>query len=197
VCDLHDGHRALAGDLITFVIFYELPTLSTYPLVVHRRTPEAPSAGKIYLQYTIPGGALLLVGVVWLHALAGSVEFTERGVLAGISEPDRSALLAIFAILIAGLGVKTALVPLHEGVCLMSPGWLAAAALLTPLVLATALFMASGRFRLWAAAPWAALPGAGLALAPEFRGELPSILLGMRLGLDATGRVFLIFTALL
>lgn len=107
---------ALAGDLITFVIFYELLTLSTYPLVVHRGTAEALRAGKVYLQYTIPGGALLLVGVVWLHALAGSVEFAERGVLAGISEPDRPALLAIFAILIAGLGVKTALVPLH--------GWL-------------------------------------------------------------------------
>ncbi|CAI8798738.1 complex I subunit 5 family protein [Methylocaldum szegediense] len=79
----------------------------------------------------------------------------------------------------------------------MSPGWLAASALLTPLVLATALFVAPRRFRLWAATPWAALPGVGLAFAPEFKVELPSLLLGMSLGLDATGRVFLIFTALL
>lgn len=107
---------ALAGDLVTFVIFYELLTLSTYPLIVHRGTPEALRAGKVYLQYTISGGALLLVGVVWLHALTGSVEFTERGVLAGVTERDHPALLAIFAILVAGLGVKAALVPLH--------GWL-------------------------------------------------------------------------
>jgi formate hydrogenlyase subunit 3/multisubunit Na+/H+ antiporter MnhD subunit len=79
----------------------------------------------------------------------------------------------------------------------MSPGWLAAAALLTPLVLATALFVAPRRCRLWATAPWAALPGVGLTFAPEFRVELPSLLLGMGLGLDATGRLFLIFTALL
>jgi multicomponent Na+:H+ antiporter subunit D len=107
---------ALAGDLITFIIFYELLTLSTYPLVVHRGTPEALRAGRVYLIYTISGGALLLVGVVWLYELAGSVEFTERGVLSGVPEIHYPALLAIFAILIAGLGVKAALVPLH--------GWL-------------------------------------------------------------------------
>lgn len=107
---------ALAGDLITFIIFYELLTLSTYPLVVHRGTADALRAGKVYLQYTMTGGALLLVGVVWLYEVVGSVEFTERGVLAGVSVVDYPDLLAIFAILVAGLGVKTALVPLH--------GWL-------------------------------------------------------------------------
>lgn len=32
---------ALAGNLVTFVIFYELLTLATYPLVAHRGTPDA------------------------------------------------------------------------------------------------------------------------------------------------------------
>jgi multicomponent Na+:H+ antiporter subunit D len=107
---------ALAGDLITFMLFYELLTLSTYPLVVHRGTPEALHAGEVYLKYTLAGGALLLVGIVWLYSVAGSVEFTERGVLAGVPEDRHPVLAAIFAVLIAGLGVKTALVPLH--------GWL-------------------------------------------------------------------------
>ncbi|MGD2013978.1 MAG: hypothetical protein PVG84_09545, partial [Desulfobacterales bacterium] len=31
---------ALAGNLVTFLMFYEMLTLSTYPLVVHRGTPE-------------------------------------------------------------------------------------------------------------------------------------------------------------
>jgi multicomponent Na+:H+ antiporter subunit D len=107
---------ALAGDLITFMLFYELLTLSTYPLVVHRGTPEALHAGEVYLKYTLAGGALLLVGIVWLYNVAGSVEFTERGVLSGLPESDRPVLRAIFAVLIGGLGVKAALVPLH--------GWL-------------------------------------------------------------------------
>lgn len=32
---------ALAANLFTFIVFYELLTLSTYPLVVHRGTPRA------------------------------------------------------------------------------------------------------------------------------------------------------------
>ncbi len=107
---------ALAGNMITFLLFYELLTLSTYPLIVHRGTEVARQAGRIYLRYTIAGGALLLVGTVWLYDVAGCIEFTHRGILAGLGASDRAALTAIFVLLIAGLGVKAALVPLH--------GWL-------------------------------------------------------------------------
>jgi len=79
----------------------------------------------------------------------------------------------------------------------MSPEWLTAATLLTPLLLAAAAFLASMRSPVRALAPWAALPGLLLAAAPEFRLELSWLLLDTRLGLDATGRIFLIFTALL
>jgi multicomponent Na+:H+ antiporter subunit D len=108
--------NAFAGNLFTFFLFYELLTLTTYPLVVHRGTAAALRAGNIYLAYTLAGGAVLLFGVVWLHALAGPVEFVEAGALHRLPEVDRSALTTIFFILIAGLGVKAALVPLH--------GWL-------------------------------------------------------------------------
>jgi len=107
---------ALAGNLLTLFVFYELLTLSTYPLVVHRGTPVALAAGRIYLRYTLAGGAVLLAGVVWLHALMGTVEFTHGGVLSALGADRGPELAAIFALLIAGFGVKAALVPLH--------GWL-------------------------------------------------------------------------
>ncbi len=66
---------ALAGNLITFVLFYELLTLATYPLIVHRGTNVARLAGNIYLRYTLAGGALLLIGTVWLYTLFGTLEF--------------------------------------------------------------------------------------------------------------------------
>jgi multicomponent Na+:H+ antiporter subunit D len=47
---------ALAGNLFTFVLFYELLTLSTYPLVAHRGTPDADARGQVYLAYTLGGG---------------------------------------------------------------------------------------------------------------------------------------------
>ncbi len=107
---------ALAGNLFTFVIFYELLTLSTYPLVAHKGTPEAVRGARIYLTYTLAGGMLLLVGAIWLRTLAGPLEFAQGGILGQIPGLDPTVLGWIFALLIAGLGVKAALVPLH--------GWL-------------------------------------------------------------------------
>jgi multicomponent Na+:H+ antiporter subunit D len=43
---------ALAGNMITFLLFYELLTLATYPLIVHRGTEVARQAGRTYLRYT-------------------------------------------------------------------------------------------------------------------------------------------------
>lgn len=104
---------ALAGDLISFVIFYEMLTISTYPLVVHRGTPEALRAGRIYLTYTLAGGALLVVATAWLRALAGPLDFVATGILSGLDPSLEPTFKVIFALLILALGVKAALVPLH------------------------------------------------------------------------------------
>ena len=107
---------AMAGNLITFLIFYEMLTLSTYPLVVHRGTADSMRAGRIYIVYTIGGGAVFLLGVAWLRALVGSVAFTQGGMLAPFVDAHATQLRIIFLLMISGLGVKAALVPLH--------GWL-------------------------------------------------------------------------
>jgi multicomponent Na+:H+ antiporter subunit D len=107
---------ALAGNLVTFLLFYEMLTLSTYPLVVHRGTDESMRAGKVYLAYTIGGGSLFLAAVAWLWTIAGPLEFTEGGMLHRFAGAHAQELRIIFLMLVAGLGVKAALVPLH--------GWL-------------------------------------------------------------------------
>ncbi|MEX2466608.1 MAG: proton-conducting transporter membrane subunit [Gemmatimonadota bacterium] len=111
---------AMAGDLFTFVLFYEALTWTTYPLIVHRGTPEALRAGRTYLAYTLTAGAFLLVGAVGLNALAGSVEFRSGGLLdAELVAGAPGAYTLVFLLLLAGVGVKVAFFPLH--------GWLPAA----------------------------------------------------------------------
>jgi multicomponent Na+:H+ antiporter subunit D len=104
---------AFAGNLVTFVFFYELLTLTTYPLVVHRGTDKALRAGKVYLAYTLGGGTLLLAGTAWLYGLLGSVDFVYGGVASQLAAEHHWTLFPIFGLLIAGLGVKAGLVPLH------------------------------------------------------------------------------------
>ncbi|MEL7668639.1 MAG: proton-conducting transporter membrane subunit, partial [Actinomycetota bacterium] len=106
---------ALATDPVSLFVFYEILTLTTYPLVVHSGTPEALAAGRKYLLYALTGGTLLLLGNAWLYALAGPTPFTPGGALAGV-ETHTTALRAIFFLMAAGFGVKAAIMPLH--------GWL-------------------------------------------------------------------------
>ncbi|MBW6509083.1 MAG: monovalent cation/H+ antiporter subunit D family protein [Desulfuromonadales bacterium] len=104
---------ALSGDMVTFVVFYEMLTISTYPLVVHRGTPAALHAGRIYLAYTLGGGVVLFFATVWLRAIAGPLDFRPGGVVSALDPTLYGSLTIIFALLILSLGVKAALVPLH------------------------------------------------------------------------------------
>lgn len=105
---------AFAANLLTFFIFYEILTIATYPLVVHRRTPEAIAGGRKYLAYTLTGGQLLLVAVIWTYFLAPGTEFQPGGFLVG--QAPALVLQVLFAFFVLGLGVKAAVMPLH--------GWL-------------------------------------------------------------------------
>jgi multicomponent Na+:H+ antiporter subunit D len=107
---------AMAANLFTFFVFYELLTLSTFPLVVHRGTEQAMRGGIVYLAYTLIGGTVLLTGIVWLHHLLGHTEFAHTGIVAALGSEYVGQLQIVFVLLIVGVGVKAAIVPLH--------GWL-------------------------------------------------------------------------
>jgi multicomponent Na+:H+ antiporter subunit D len=104
---------AMAGNLLTLFLFYELLTLTTWPLVVHNGTREALAAGRSYLRYTLTAGVVLLTALVWLYGLAGNVVFTPGGFLGPLADEHRGALTIILAMLIGGFAVKAGMVPLH------------------------------------------------------------------------------------
>jgi multicomponent Na+:H+ antiporter subunit D len=126
---------ALSGTLITFFIFFELLTLSTWPLVVHKGDEKSRRAGTSYLAYSLPASAALLVAIVWLESATGPVEFT---VAANLRALDDTSLRLIFALFIAGLGAKAALLPLHGWL----PGAMAAPAPVSALLHAVAVVKA-------------------------------------------------------
>lgn len=112
---------SFSGNLITFLLFYELLTLVTYPLVAHWGTPASVRAARLYLRYALCGGLSVLVGTVWLTMHAGPVDFVAGGA-EGVTELARQEpvqAVLIFVLLIGGLSVKAAIFPLH--------GWLPAA----------------------------------------------------------------------
>ena len=103
---------AFAANLFTLVIFYEILTIATYPLVIHKETEEAISAGRKYLVYLLSGGVFLLLALAFTYFYAGTVDFQPGGILAGDIAGGRVGLL--FAFFLLSFGVKSAVMPLHS-----------------------------------------------------------------------------------
>ena len=67
-----------AGNMLTLFIFYEVLTLSTYPLVAHHQSPEAKAAGRVYLGILIGTSiGFLLLAILWTWYLTGTLDFEE------------------------------------------------------------------------------------------------------------------------
>jgi multicomponent Na+:H+ antiporter subunit D len=103
---------AFAANLVTLFLFYEILTLSTYPLVVHKQSREAIQAGRTYLVLLLGSSIVLfLTAIVWVYAKAGTGDFRPGGIIAGVLTPwETGVLLALFAFGIA----KAAIMPMHR-----------------------------------------------------------------------------------
>lgn len=102
---------ALAGNLFTLFLFYELLTFTTWPLVTHRATPEARAAGRLYLMMLFGASTVLLLpAIAWTGIVAGTLDFAPGGILGGhLDELGLGVLLALFVFGTA----KAAVMPLH------------------------------------------------------------------------------------
>ncbi len=103
---------AFARNLVTFFLFYELLTLSTYPLVTHHQDDEARAGGRVYLGILFGTSvALLLLAVIWTFQVAGTTEFQGGGILP--TELTSGVVLALLALYVFGIG-KAAVMPFHR-----------------------------------------------------------------------------------
>ena len=103
---------AFAANLLTLFIFYEVLTLSTYPLVTHHRTEEVMRAGRVYLGILLTTSiCFLLPAIIWTYHLTGTLDFRPGGILAGTA--DKFVIGVLLALFAFGTG-KAALMPFHR-----------------------------------------------------------------------------------
>ena len=104
---------AFAGNLLTLFFFYEVLTLSTFPLVTHHQTPAAKRAGRVYLGILLTTSiGFQLLAIVWTYFLAGTLDFRPGGILAG-SGLSGAAAAVLLALYVFGIG-KAAVMPFHR-----------------------------------------------------------------------------------
>ncbi len=103
---------AFSANMFSLFVFYEILTLATYPLVAHKGTEEAKRGARVYLGILLGTSiAFQLTAIVWTYVIAGTLDFTQGGILEGkVSAALAAVLLALYAF---GIG-KAALMPFHR-----------------------------------------------------------------------------------
>ena len=107
---------AMAENILTMYLFYEMLTITTIPLVMHGMTKIHNRAARKYMVYSFGGAAFAFAAVVFL-ILNGADHFAFGGHLNEVTNPALAQVLYLFAFL--GFGVKAAIFPFH--------GWLPSA----------------------------------------------------------------------
>ena len=103
---------AFAANLLTLFLFYEILTLSTYPLVAHKGDDKARAGARTYLGILLATSiGLFLPAMMWTYFVAGTLDFRPGGILEGnIGGIGATILLLMFMF---GIG-KAALIPVHR-----------------------------------------------------------------------------------
>ena len=108
---------AFAANLMTLYMFYELLTLSTLTLVIHKLDQPSILAARKYMVYSLAGAAFAFVGFMFILHYGFTTDFLYGGVLDPAMVGDKKdLLLLIFVLAVLGFGVKAAIFPFH--------GWL-------------------------------------------------------------------------
>ncbi len=103
---------AFSGNLLTLFLFYEILTLSTYPLVSHKGDEATVNSARIYLGILLTSSiGFFLPAIIWTYQTAGTLDFVPGGILAGkLDGPAVGLLLGLF---VFGIG-KAAVMPVHR-----------------------------------------------------------------------------------
>jgi multicomponent Na+:H+ antiporter subunit D len=103
---------AFSANMFTTFLFYEIITISTFPLVGHKETPDAIKGARRYLTYLLGTSiGFQLFAVFLTYDAAGTLDFSTQGILAG--HASDALLTVIFILFMAGIA-KAAMMPFHS-----------------------------------------------------------------------------------
>lgn len=100
-----------ADNMYLMFVFWEGTSILSYLLIGHYTGRRASRASAMQaLLVTTFGGLAMLVGLVIIHALAGTANFSE---IIGSNMESSGALITALMLILVGAGTKSALVPFH------------------------------------------------------------------------------------
>ncbi len=102
---------AFSANLLTMFIFYEILSLSTYPLVTHNQDNEAIKGGRKYLIYLLSTSiGLALPAMIIVYQQTGSLDFIGSGVF---NDKTSNTLISLLIVMFLYGFAKAGLMPFH------------------------------------------------------------------------------------
>jgi multicomponent Na+:H+ antiporter subunit D len=103
---------AFSANLLTLFVFYEMLTISTYPLVTHAGTDNARKGGRVYLGILLTTSiAIFLPAIIWTFHATGTLDFKSGGIFS--DDADKFVVGILLLLFFFGVG-KAALMPFHR-----------------------------------------------------------------------------------
>lgn len=102
----------ITGDIFNLFVFLEISSLSTYALIALGRDRRALTAAYQYLIMGTIGATFYIIGVGLLYSMTGTLNTADLADRLPAVIESRTAQTA-FAFLVAGIGLKLALFPVH------------------------------------------------------------------------------------
>ncbi|HZL46637.1 MAG TPA: monovalent cation/H+ antiporter subunit D family protein [Opitutaceae bacterium] len=106
---------AFADNLLTLYLFYEIVSITTYPLVAHHQDAEGYEGAKKYLVYlTTAAKGLILPAMVLIYVLSGTLDFAANahtGILP--ANVHHGVIVVLYCCCILGFA-KNGVMPLHN-----------------------------------------------------------------------------------
>ncbi|MEA3498341.1 MAG: monovalent cation/H+ antiporter subunit D family protein [Campylobacterota bacterium] len=120
----------ITGDAFNVFVFLEISSLSTYAIISMGKDRRALHASYQYLIMGTIGATFILIGIAFMYVMTGTLNMDDLAQrLPAVA--DTNAIRAGFAFIIIGVGIKAAMLPLHQ--------WLPNAYAYSPSVVSTFL----------------------------------------------------------
>jgi len=104
---------SVTGDVFNMYVFLEITGLTAYTLVASKGDGSSAYAALKYMLVGTVGASLYLIGVGYAFVATGTLNMARLSTRLAEVGYGNTLVLASFGFVVAGLGVKTALFPLH------------------------------------------------------------------------------------
>jgi len=103
----------ISWNLFTAFLFYELITISTYPLICANRTNESIQSARHYIVILLSTSTLLLLpGIAFIYYSFGNITFSTNPIINPIYKINPTSINIAMMMILFGIA-KTAILPLH------------------------------------------------------------------------------------